>query len=130
MSVEPRARAGRRLGAALVLILATAGCEEREAGPMRPVVGDAAHGAIWISREGCGSCHMIPGVMHATGLVGPPLEHFSKRTIVAGYLANTPDNLVRWIQSPQEVAPGNAMPDAGLDRQQARDIAAYLYTLK
>ena len=106
------------------------GCGEKEAGPVRPVIGNAAHGAIWITREGCGSCHQIPGVMHANGLVGPPLYHFSHRTIVAGYLPNTPDNLVHWIQDPQGVAPGNAMPDGGLNTQQARDIAAYLYTLK
>ncbi|MEO5868183.1 MAG: c-type cytochrome [Sphingomonas sp.] len=89
-------------------------------------IGDADAGAIWISRSGCGSCHQIPGIVQARGLVGPPLIHFSKRTIIAGYLPNTRDNLVHWIQHPQQVAPGNAMPDAGLTDQQAHDIAAYL----
>jgi cytochrome c1 len=67
--------------------------------------------------------------MHADGLVGPPLIHFSKRTIIAGYLPNNGDNLTHWIQHPQQIAPGNAMPDAGLTQQQAHDIAAYLYGL-
>ncbi len=67
--------------------------------------------------------------MHASGLVGPPLIHFSRRTIIAGYLPNTRDNLIHWIQHPQQVAPGNAMPDASLTEKQARDIAAYLYGL-
>ena len=71
-----------------------------------------------------------PGIMHASGLVGPPLIHFSKRTIIAGYLPNTRANLARWIQHPQQVAPGNAMPDAGLTDKQARDITTYLYGLK
>lgn len=93
-------------------------------------IGDAHAGAIWISRSGCGSCHQIPGIVNANGLVGPPLIHFSKRTIIAGYLPNTRDNLVHWIQHPQQVAPGNAMPDAGLTDQQARDIAAYLHGLE
>ncbi|MDQ2802157.1 MAG: c-type cytochrome [Pseudomonadota bacterium] len=93
-------------------------------------ISDTEAGAIWISRSGCGSCHQIPGIMHATGLVGPPLIHFSKRTMIAGYLPNTRQNLVHWIQHPQQIAPSNAMPDAGLTERQARDIAAYLYGLK
>ncbi|MBA3895697.1 MAG: c-type cytochrome [Sphingomonadaceae bacterium] len=93
-------------------------------------ISDREAGAIWISRSGCGSCHQIPGIMHANGLVGPPLIHFSKRTIIAGYLPNTRDNLTHWIQHPQQFAPGNAMPDAGLTDQQAHDIVAYLYGLE
>ena len=93
-------------------------------------VGDAEAGAIWIARSGCGSCHQIPGIEHSNGLVGPPLVHWSERTIIAGYLPNTRDNLVHWLQHPQAVAPGNAMPEAGLTPKQAGDIAAYLYTLK
>jgi cytochrome c1 len=36
----------------------------------------------------------------------------------------------RWIQHPQQVAPGNGMPDLGISDIQARDISAYLYTLR
>ncbi|WP_242098577.1 c-type cytochrome [Sphingomonas sp. CROZ-RG-20F-R02-07] len=107
------------------------GCGSSAAKPEQSsTVSDAAAGAIWISRSGCGSCHQIPGIMHASGLVGPPLIHFSQRTIIAGYLPNTRANLARWIQHPQQVAPGNAMPDAGLTDKQARDITTYLYGLK
>ena len=45
-------------------------------------------------------------------------------------LRNTPANLVRWIREPQAVVPGNAMPDMGVSEADARDIAAYLYTLR
>lgn len=123
---------GRRatMASALASMLVLGGCGAREAGPVRAAFGDPHRGAIWISREGCGACHTIPGVMQAEGLVGPPLIHFSRRTIVAGYLPNTPANLTRWIQHPQELAPGNAMPDGHLDDEQARDIAAYLLSLK
>ena len=116
----------------VMCLLATtlAACGARP-GPATPAsIGDAAHGKIIITRSGCGSCHEIPGVMHADGLVGPPLEHFAGRTIIAGLLPNTPGNLVKWIRYPQEVAPGNAMPDGGLDDRQGRDVAAYLYTLR
>jgi cytochrome c2 len=91
--------------------------------------GDPQRGERVIAQAGCGACHQIPGVRGAAGLVGPPLDALAERTVIAGVLPNTPDNLVRWIQTPQAVVPGNAMPDMGLTPQQARDVAAYLGTL-
>lgn len=92
--------------------------------------GDAHRGAKLIQQYGCGSCHTIPGIHNAHGVVGPPLYFFSRRTFIAGELPNSPDNLVRWLKSPPSVEPGTAMPALGLSDQQARDVAAYLYTLR
>jgi cytochrome c len=114
----------------LLAILGIAGCGSPDHAPHWPKVGDRKQGAIEIGRSGCGSCHTIPGIQNADGLVGPPLKHFARRTIVAGVLPNTPENLVRWLRYPQQVTPGNAMPDENLSDQQARDIAAYLYSLR
>jgi cytochrome c len=77
-----------------------------------------------------GTCHTIPGIYTARGVVGPPLYFFGRRTMVAGELPNTPENLVRWLRNPPGVEPGTAMPNLGLSDQQAQDIAAYLYTLQ
>lgn len=92
--------------------------------------GDADRGARAINRYGCGSCHVIPGIREARGMVGPPLTDFGARTIIAGRLPNVPDSLERWIRVPQEVDPGTAMPDLDVSDQDARDIAAYLLTLR
>jgi cytochrome c len=92
--------------------------------------GNPRHGREVIEGYGCGSCHTIPGVHNANGLVGPPLYFFSRRTMIAGELPNTPENLVRWVENPRAVEPGTAMPDLGLDADQANDVAAYLYTLR
>lgn len=92
--------------------------------------GDARRGRQVIQSYGCGSCHTIPGIEGARGLVGPPLFFMGRRTMIAGELPNSPENLVRWIKSPQSVEPGTAMPTLGLTDQQARDAAAYLYTLQ
>ena len=73
---------------------------------------------------------MIPGIHDARGLVAPPLMYFAERTFIAGEVPNTPDNLVRWIRSPQSIESGTAMPALGLTDEQARDVAAYLYTLR
>jgi cytochrome c1 len=92
--------------------------------------GDARRGAQVIAQYRCGACHIIPGIQDANGLVGPPLMMFGRRTFVGGEVPNTPDNLVHWIRSPQSIEAGTAMPALGLTEQQARDAAAYLYTLR
>lgn len=92
--------------------------------------GDAARGRRAIAEAGCGQCHQIPGVTGAEGRVGPPLDHLAERTVLAGYFPNTPANLVGWIEAPQRFLPGNAMPDAEIDDHDARDVAAYLYSLR
>ena len=78
----------------------------------------------------CGACHSVPGVSAAKGRVGPPLAGIGTRQIIAGHFANTPNNLVSWIEHPQKLLPGNAMPEMGLSHEQAQAIASYLYTLE
>ncbi len=92
--------------------------------------GNAHEGVKVIEAYGCGSCHTIPGIHAADGMVGPPLYFMSRRTMIAGELPNTPDNLVKWLKSPQSIEAGTAMPTLGLSDQEAKDAAAYLYTLK
>jgi cytochrome c len=92
--------------------------------------GDAGRGKALIVQYSCGSCHTIPGVKEAGGYQASPLLFFSRRAYIAGQVPNTPDNLVRWIVSPQSIEAGTAMPALGISEQQARDIAAYLYTIK
>lgn len=92
--------------------------------------GDPYRGAQAIQRQGCHSCHRIPGIRGANSYVGPPLIAWSERQYIAGHLENTPDNLIAWIMEPQSIEPGTAMPNMNIDEQTARDIAAYLYTLE
>jgi cytochrome c1 len=91
--------------------------------------GDAGRGRALLARQPCGGCHEIPGVTGARGHVGPPLAHFAERAYIGGRASNTPDNLVRWIQDPHQFDPDTAMPPTPLSDDEARDIAAYLYTL-
>ena len=91
--------------------------------------GSPQRGQQLISQYGCGSCHTVPGVRGADGLVGPPLTRMGARAYIAGKLPNNVTNMEHWIMDPQEVVPGNAMPDLGVSAIDARDIAAYLFTL-
>lgn len=49
---------------------------------------------------------------------------------IAGLLTNTPEHMVRRIMDPPAVDPRTAMPDMDVTEDDARDIAAYLYTLR
>ena len=95
-----------------------------------PIAGaSVARGRDLMTEYGCHTCHTIPGVRAANGAVAPPLDFFSRRSFIAGELPNTFDNLVLWLRNPVQVEPGTAMPVLGITEEQARDIAAYLYTL-
>ena len=99
--------------------------------------------ARWLRREGrpaaqssrlfldrCSNCHQIRGTS-ATADVGPDLTHVGSRTtIAAGTLTNTLANMERWIAHPQDVKPGNQMPDLHLTDAQVHELARYLERLK
>ncbi len=88
---------------------------------------DPDRGPALIEAYGCGECHTIGTLRGADGMVGPPLTNVARRSYIAGSLPTTPENLARWIQDPQGIEPGTAMPDLGIGSDDARDVAAYLY---
>jgi cytochrome c len=118
--------------ALIALPLATA-CESADgaaASANQITGGDAARGRELIREYGCGTCHTIPGVTGANGLVGPPLGGIASRSYIGGVLPNAPDNMLRWLHDPRAVDPLTAMPNVGVTESDARHIAAYLYTLR
>ena len=114
----------------LALIAANCGSKERRKEAMAATGGNPDAGIAAIARYGCGSCHTIPEVPGASGLVGPPLTGIGKRLYVAGMLSNTPGNLMHWVQHPTAVNQKTLMPELGVTPQDSKDIAALLYSLK
>ena len=49
--------------------------------------------------------------------------------MIAGRLPNQPDVLTAWLIDAPSLAPGTAMPPSPITEAEARDIAAWLYTL-
>jgi cytochrome c2 len=90
--------------------------------------GDIERAPELIRRYGCAGCHTIPGIPGGDGKVGGPLKDIRQRVYVGGVVINAPDNLVRWIVSPQTFSPRTAMPATGITEAEARDVAAYLYS--
>ena len=140
MDVAMRWRTGNRARGALAVLLgavaiAAAGCGRggtqlsvAEAATLTG--GNPARGRVEIRAWGCGSCHTIQGVTGANSLVGPPLTGIAQRAYIGGVIANTPANIVRWIQNPQAIDSLTAMPNLNVPPSVARDMAAYLYSLQ
>jgi cytochrome c1 len=111
----------------LIMILFAFGCRERTNG--YALIGDAQRGHALLDRYGCRACHTVPGP-GIEGVAGPPLDRMATRRYIAGHFPNVPQNLVVWIRAPQTLKPGTAMPNLGVTERDARDLAAYLYTLQ
>lgn len=88
----------------------------------------------------CVACHAIAGT-NAQGEIAPNLTLLGQRSsLAAGWLENTPENLVRWITAPQDIKPGALMPGVNvpggnwpatnLTEEQVQAVAAYLFSLR
>jgi cytochrome c len=109
---------------ALALVIT---CKRHETAPP---AGDPSHGKQLIDQYGCATCHIIPGMSGPQGMIGPSLQHIASRPILARKLPNSPASMTQYIQNPQASDPENAMPNLGVKPDEARDITAYLQTLK
>jgi cytochrome c oxidase subunit II len=90
----------------------------------------AARGKRIFLSGSCMLCHAIDGTP-AGARTAPNLTHVaSRRTLAAGTLENTPQNLAAWILDPQKVKPGAQMPAHPLEGEDLGALVAYLETLK
>jgi cytochrome c2 len=116
------------LGCAALLSCGPSSADKQWAGDSTG--GDPQHGPAAIQKYGCIACHTIDGIRESRAMVGPPLTRMAARNYLAGNLQNNPENLIHFIQHPREVHNDTAMPEMGVTDEDARDIAAYLYTFK
>lgn len=115
--------------ALLTAALLLGACGDK-AGPARTLAGaDPARGLAVIERVGCAACHAIPAVDWPRGRAGPSLEGFGARPMIAGRLPNQPEVLTAWLIDAPSLSPETGMPPVPLTEAEARDVAAYLYTL-
>jgi cytochrome c len=113
----------------VAFVLLGAACNRPETKPS-VASADPAKGKQLITQYGCTACHSIPGIDGPRGEVGPSLDHVATRPVIAQTLPNNPQNLTQYLLNPQMVNTQNIMPNLGIKPDEARDIAAYLYTLK
>lgn len=75
--------------------------------------------------NGCIGCHAIGGTGTAAG---PALTNFGERTVIAGYLDFTDENLEAWIRDPESLKQGNNMP--AYPQMSDEDMTALIAFLK
>ncbi|HUO60350.1 MAG TPA: cytochrome c [Candidatus Acidoferrales bacterium] len=115
---------------AVSLLGLTAACNSASRA-VRATGGDPAKGHDVLAHYGCTACHSIPGLSQTGDVTGPSLAHVgSAATLADGQVQNTPENLVLWIQAPARMKPSTSMPSMNVNEKDARDIAAFLCTLR
>jgi cytochrome c oxidase subunit 2 len=101
----------------------------QQAPPAEPAEPLAQRGKELFTQQACVGCHAVRGL--SGGTLGPDLTHVgSRKTLAAGLVPLTRENLARWIEQPGAVKPGALMPDLGLRGEQSQALAAYLLSLK
>lgn len=76
---------------------------------------------LFYSRFGCNSCH-IADYKNDKGYVGPALTGVGLRL--------TPAWTYKWLKDPNALRPGTLMPNFSMKDDEARDLTAFLMTLK
>ena len=122
----------RTIGALLlagVLCAAATACADKANAPRALAQADAAQGLALIERHGCAACHAIPGVRWPKGRTGGDLAGVGARPMIAGRLPNQPAVMTAFVRDAPVLLPDTGMPPMPLTDAEARDVAAYLYTL-
>ena len=102
----------------LIVLLLLAACKKPNRGPEL------------ITQYGCTTCHSIPGV-EGHGAIGPDLAGVGSRPKISNdKVANTPENLARFIREPASLNPSSSMPALNIPDADAKEIAEYLRSLK
>ncbi len=97
--------------------------------PTPTASAEAARGQDLFRDKTCISCHAIRGLSSAR--IGPDLTHVaSRQSLGAGVVANTRENLARWLAAPDRIKPGSHMPNLHLTSDEVRALTAYLETLR
>ncbi len=90
--------------------------------------GNAAAGKKLIDQIGCKGCHVIGDDVRMREARGTSYDIAPELTRVGS--KTNPDWVYEWIRNPRAVNPDARMPNLRLSDQEAKDITAYLMTLK
>lgn len=115
--------------ASAVGLLGLAACADKAEAPRALAGADAAEGLRLIRKHGCGACHAIPGVAWPEGRTGGSLAGVGARPMIAGRLPNQPAVMAAFVRDAPSLLPDTGMPPMPVSEAEARDVAAYLYTL-
>ncbi|MBI3766398.1 MAG: c-type cytochrome [Ignavibacteriales bacterium] len=90
--------------------------------------GNAAHGKELVETIGCKGCHVVGDDTRMRQERGFSYDVAPELTRAGSKL--DPDWMFEWIKNPRQYRPTTRMPNLRLTDQEARDVVAYLVTLK
>ncbi|HTX19698.1 MAG TPA: c-type cytochrome [Bacteroidota bacterium] len=90
--------------------------------------GSASLGKEHVENFGCKACHVIGDDVRVRNARGSSYDIAPELTHAAGKL--NPDWIFDWIKNPRHYNPTTKMPSLRLSDQEARDIVAYLMTMR
>lgn len=103
---------------------------EQRGAAAQPATAQQQRGQQVFMHATCVMCHTIQGTLAGSN-IGPDLTHVAgRRTIAAGTLENTRENLSSWITDPQTFKPGTRMPANKLAPEDLQALVEYLQSLK
>jgi cytochrome c oxidase subunit 2 len=103
---------------------------KQQSQPAAALSQTASPGQRIFETTACVNCHTVAGTV-AKGRFGPDLTHLMSRdTIASGAVANTAENLRRWIRNPAAIKPGCLMPAMELSDPDLDAVTAYMETLR
>lgn len=85
--------------------------------------------AVFISKA-CTGCHTVEGIPQAQGKVGPDLTHQAGRSLIAGTLPRSDENMRKWLSDPLAVKSVALMPNQNLTDDEIDALIVFLQTLK
>tara|TARA_R110002110_G_scaffold21107_2_gene84219 strand:+ start:225 stop:584 length:360 start_codon:yes stop_codon:yes gene_type:complete len=81
-------------------------------------------GASLYVAKGCAACHR-----KNSSNICPSLVNFAEKSLIAGKVPNTPENLRKWLKNPSSIKKGSAMPNLGLSDEEIELLIEYIQTL-
>lgn len=95
----------------------------------KPETATAQEGKDLFKDKNCMGCHAIGSSPIQTG---PNLTDFGNRSKLAGVKEPTKENIMKWIQDPESIKPGNKMTGKypSVSKDEAEKLAEYLMQLK
>lgn len=81
-------------------------------------------GATLFINKGCRSCHQSYSSSSC-----PNLANFSQKPLIVGKVANTRNNLQKWLKNPASIKSGAGMPNLRLTDEEIELLIDYIQTL-
>ena len=125
------ARTAAAASSALLLVLLLAGCDDNvPQAAAENLGGNPRHGAALINQYGCGACHTIPGDCRCWRPSWTAAERDRATGLSRGRPAQLAGEHVRVATRPATIRARQRDARMGISASDARDLTAFLYTLR